>query len=166
MAPPHLLSRRSALAFSKTFTTTAVQALPVWWLTGNLILAFNVVLLLSFVLTALGVSRLVRELTGSRPASVVSGVGGAIRHNSPGCPSPTCCIMPWLPFAVLGIVRYVRSPSAGALAFGLCVVALRRKNGVPYYLYADPDDCKCPHSSATEMRSRVSRNTAPTTAAV
>jgi len=71
---PHPLS----LAYSEHLTAQAIVILPVYAISGNPILCYNVTFLLTFVLSALGMFLLVRELTGSGPAAFLAGVVGGL----------------------------------------------------------------------------------------
>ena len=65
---------RNTLAFSEANLVAGVLAMPPYWLTRNPYVAHNSVVLLSFMLSLVGVYLLVRHLTGSRPAAAVSAV--------------------------------------------------------------------------------------------
>ncbi len=67
---PHL----GTLAYSEANLGSGALAIPVYWLTGNAYAAHGFVVLLSFLLSALGMYYLVRYLTGDRVASVCTGV--------------------------------------------------------------------------------------------
>src|SRR5687767_9563980 len=62
------------LAYSEHFIAQAVQVLPVWALTGNPILCYNLLYLSTFVLSGLGAYLFVREITGNPRAAFVAGV--------------------------------------------------------------------------------------------
>jgi len=62
------------LAYSENNIGAGILAIPVYWATRNAYAAHNFVLLLSFVLSAVGLYALVRYLTASRGAALVSGV--------------------------------------------------------------------------------------------
>ncbi len=64
----------ATLAYSDHFIAQAAQALPLIWLTGNPLLAFNVLHLAAFVLTALAAHLLTYRFTGSHVAGAVAGV--------------------------------------------------------------------------------------------
>src|SRR5438067_1819686 len=66
-----------SLAFSENLLGQTLLALPFLLLTGNPALAANFNILLSFVLTGLFTYLLVRDLTGSRGAGLLSGVAFA-----------------------------------------------------------------------------------------
>src|SRR5437868_11412638 len=70
---PHPLS----LAYSEHFLPHAVQALPIYALTKNPILCYNLLFLSTFVFAGLGAFLLGRELTGSAAAGFVAGLAFA-----------------------------------------------------------------------------------------
>ena len=63
-----------ALAYSEHMAPQVVAGLPVWWLTGNVLLVYNVLYLTSIVLSGLGAFLLVRDLTGRPRAALVAGL--------------------------------------------------------------------------------------------
>jgi hypothetical protein len=63
-----------ALTCSEHLFAQGVQGLPIYAATGNLLLTHNLLFLSTFVLSALGVYLLVRDLTGSRGAAFVAGL--------------------------------------------------------------------------------------------
>src|SRR5437879_4834666 len=65
---------RGTLAYSETNLGAGALAVPVYWWTHNPYAAHNFVVLLSFVLSAIGTYYLVRYLTGSRRAAVISAI--------------------------------------------------------------------------------------------
>ncbi|HSP92189.1 MAG TPA: hypothetical protein VLN08_14840, partial [Vicinamibacterales bacterium] len=62
------------LAYSEHLTAQVLQILPVYGLTGNIVLSYNLLFLSTFVLSGLGTFLLVRELTGSARAGFVAGL--------------------------------------------------------------------------------------------
>ncbi len=70
----------ATLAYSDHFIAQAAQSLPIIWLTGNPLLAFNVLHLAAFVLTALATHLLTYRFTGSHVAGAVAGVTYAFSH--------------------------------------------------------------------------------------
>ena len=66
-----------SLAFSENLIGETLTGLPALWLFGNPALAGNIHILLSYVLTGLFTYLLVRDLTGSRAAGLLSGVAFA-----------------------------------------------------------------------------------------
>lgn len=74
---PFFYPYRHSLAFSENLLGETLLTLPLLLLTGNPALASNFYILLTFVLTGLFTYLLVRDLTGSRLAGVLSGVAFA-----------------------------------------------------------------------------------------
>jgi len=66
--------RKSVLAYSEIMLPTAIIAWPVAAISDNPVLAYNFVFLLNYFLTALFTFLLVRRLTGSPVAGIVSGL--------------------------------------------------------------------------------------------
>ncbi|MCD6328548.1 hypothetical protein J7M28_13480, partial [bacterium] len=66
--------RKGVLAYSEIMLPTAIIAWPVAAITGNPVLAYNFSFLLAYFLTALFTFLLVRRLTGSSLAGIVSGL--------------------------------------------------------------------------------------------
>jgi len=62
------------LAYSELLHAQGLQALPIWALTRNPILCYNLLFLSTFVLSGLGMYLLVRELTGDWRAGFVAGL--------------------------------------------------------------------------------------------
>lgn len=100
---PHPL----ALAYSEHLFAQALQILPVYWLTGNPILCYNLLFLSTFVLSGLGMFLFVRELTGSRAAAFVAGLAYAFAPYRVGSlPHLQVLSSAWMPFVFYGFRRY------------------------------------------------------------
>src|SRR6185436_4062876 len=65
------------LAFSEHLTPQMLQALPVLAVSGNIVLAYNVLFLATIVLSGLGMYLLVRELIGQPLAACLAGLAFA-----------------------------------------------------------------------------------------
>jgi hypothetical protein len=104
------------LAYSEHFIAQAVQVLPVWALTGNPILCYNVLYLSTFALSGLGAYLFVRELTGNPRAAFVAGVLFAFApYRFPQSSHLQVLSSQWMPFALYAFRRYFDSidgPSA------------------------------------------------------
>jgi hypothetical protein len=72
--PPIFYPHESALAFSEPLLGLVPFALPVLWITGDAVTAYNVTLLLLAFVTFAGAAALVRELTGRDDAAVIAGI--------------------------------------------------------------------------------------------
>jgi hypothetical protein len=61
-------------AFGEAMLGQALQAMPVLWLTGNIVLAYNLLTLFSFALSGWCMYLLVKDITGSRAGGLLAGV--------------------------------------------------------------------------------------------
>jgi hypothetical protein len=129
----------NTLAFSEHFVGQAVQALPVFWLTGNPLLAYNLVFLATFVLSGVAAYVFVRELTGSPLGGLVAGALFSMNDfRTFSLWHLHTLSAQWLPLACLGVWHFARSGSRRALAgAALSVIALNTSSGY-YMLYGAP----------------------------
>ena len=72
---------RLTIAYSEHLTPQMLQALPVFGLTGNIVLAYNLVFLSTMVLSGLAVYLLVRELTDSPLAAFLAAIDSLVRQG-------------------------------------------------------------------------------------
>ena len=100
--------QRNSLAFSENLIGSALFAAPVLWLTGNPVLAVNVVSLLSVVLCGLGAYVLGRRV-GLSPAAAV--LAGLIFAFSPPrflrFSQIHLTVVQWIPFALASLHAYL-----------------------------------------------------------
>ena len=100
--------QRNSLAFSENLIGSALFAAPVLWLTGNPVLAVNVVSLLSVVLCGLGAYVLGRRV-GLSPAAAV--LAGLIFAFSPPrflrFSQIHLTVVQWIPFALASVHAYL-----------------------------------------------------------
>ena len=122
------------LGQSELLVAQAVQGAPVYALTGNIVLTYNLLFLSSFVLAALGAFVLVRRLTGNQHAGFVAGLlyGFAIYRVNQG-PHLQVLSAQWFPFVLWALhawwdQRRVRD----ALIGGVALAAQTLSNG--YFL--------------------------------
>lgn len=107
------------LAYSEHMIAQAVQILPVYAISGNPILSYNLLFLSTWVLSGLGMYLLVRELTGSEMAAFVAGLMyGFAPYRLPQSGHLHVLSSQWMPFVLFGLRRYFvtrqRRPLAGA----------------------------------------------------
>ena len=108
-----------ALAYSEHLTGQAIEILPVFALTGNLVLCYDLLFLSTFVLSGLGVYLLVRELTGSRWAAFAAGLIYAfLPYRFGQFPHLQILSSQWMPLALYGFLRYFETRRRRALAGG------------------------------------------------
>jgi hypothetical protein len=100
----------NSLAFSETLFGQAIFVTPLIWLTNNPVLAYNVLLLASFVFSGWGMYLLVYHLTGSKGAGLVAGVIFAYFPHRYGQLSHLHLLATqWMPFTLLFLSRYFQS---------------------------------------------------------
>ena len=104
--------------FTEHLLLTYPLASPIIWATGNPILAYNVIFLLSPILNGVATYALVRELTQSRAASFIAGLAFAFAPYQAVQLSHIQETMSFgMPIALLGLHRYVQA--GGWRALGL-----------------------------------------------
>jgi hypothetical protein len=108
-----------SLAYSEHLLAQALQALPIYALTGHLVLSYNLLFVSTFVLSGLGTFLLVRELTGSPRAAFVAGLVYAFAPYRIGQYNHLQVLSSqWMPFVLFGLRRYFVTqrpwPLAGA----------------------------------------------------
>ena len=128
---PHLL----ALAYSEHFLPQALQALPVYFVTGNPILGYNVVFLSTFVLSGLGMFLFTRDLTGRWEGAMVAGFAYAFApYRIASLPHLHVLSSAWLPFVLLGFRRYLATGRMPPL-FGAVVAWVAQNLSSGYYIF-------------------------------
>ena len=101
-----------ALALSEHLFGQVLQILPVYWLTGNIILCYNLLFISTFALSAFGTYLLVRDLTGDKRAAFIAGlVYGFLPYRIASVPHLQVMSSQWMPFALYGINRFVTTGS-------------------------------------------------------
>ncbi|MSO55824.1 MAG: hypothetical protein EXQ55_02725 [Acidobacteria bacterium] len=95
------------LAYSEHLFAQAVQILPIYALTHNLIFCYNLLFLSTFVLSGLGMFLFVREVTGSPRAGFVAGLIYAFAPlRVPQFAHLQVISSQWMPFVLYGLRRY------------------------------------------------------------
>jgi hypothetical protein len=124
---------RRTLAYSEHLFLQALVALPILAATDNPVLAYNLILLLGFVTSGLGMYLLARELTGDVPASLFAGLVFAFSPFMFGHRHHLQIITAGgIPLALLFLHRFFRSRSwRDALLFALFFTVQILANG--YY---------------------------------
>ncbi len=128
-----------ALAWSEHLTPQMLQALPVLAVTGNGILAYNLLFLSTFVLSGLGVFLLVREWTGRPAAAFVAGLVFAFAPYRIGQFSHLQVLSAqWMPFALASLARYFARGGWRPLALAGGALVLNSLSCGYYLLYFAP----------------------------
>lgn len=122
------------LAYSEHLIAEAIQILPVYALTGNLILCYNLLFLSTFILSGLGVFLLVRELTGNGRAAFLAGLlYGFALFRAAHFGQVQVLSAQWMPFVLFGLRRYFVTRRRTALA-GAAAALIAQNLSCGYYL--------------------------------
>lgn len=112
------------LYFSEHLLGAALLVAPIVWLTGNPVLAYNLLFLSAFALSAIGTYALVLWLTGDRMAAVLSGLlFGSMTLRFGPSPQLQVLLNFGIPLAVLFLLRLLRTGSIRDLV-GLVLASL------------------------------------------
>lgn len=127
------------LAYSEHFTAQLIQVLPVYAVTGNIILCYNLLFLSTFVLSGLGAYLLVRDLTGSARAGFVAGLFYAFAPYRIGQFSHVQVLSSqWMPFALYLFRRYFETRRLRALAGAAAALIAQNWSCGYFLLYFSP----------------------------
>ena len=128
-----------ALALSEHLFGQVLQILPVYWLTGNIILCYNLLFISTFALSAFGTYLLVRDLTGDKRAAFIAGlVYGFLPYRIASVPHLQVMSSQWMPFALYGLNRFVTTGSKKALVGGTASLVMQNWSCGYYLLYFAP----------------------------
>jgi hypothetical protein len=128
-----------SLALSEHLFAQVLQVAPVYALTGNIILGYNLIFLSTFVLSAIGMYLLVRDLTGDWRAAAIAGLAfGFLPHRIAQVPHLQVLSAQWMPLTLWGFHRYIAHRSARALVGGTAALALQNLSCGYYLLYFAP----------------------------
>lgn len=128
-----------ALALSEHLFGQTLQILPVYWLTGNIILCYNLLFISTFALSAFGTFLLVRDLTGSTRAAFIAGlIYGFLPYRIASVPHLQVLSSQWMPFALYGLNRSLTTGSRAALAGGTAALVMQNWSCGYYLLYFAP----------------------------
>jgi hypothetical protein len=132
---PHPLT----LAYSEHFLPQALQALPIYLVTKNPILCYNLVFLSTFALSGLGMFLFARELTGSREGALVAGLAYAFApYRVASLPHLQVLSSAWLPFVLFGFRRYFSTGTPGPLVGAAIAWVVQNLSCGYYFLYFSP----------------------------
>jgi len=132
---PHPLS----LAYSEHLLPQALQILPVYAATGQVILSYNLLFLSTFVLSGLGMFLFVREITGRLDAAFVAGIAYAFApYRVPSMPHLQVLSSAWMPFALLGFRRHFTTGRIRPLVWGSLAWLAQNLSSGYYLLFFSP----------------------------
>jgi hypothetical protein len=127
------------LAYAEHLFPQALQILPIYALTRNPILCYNLLFLSTFVLSGLGMYLFVRELTGNPIAAFVAGLLFAFApYRLPQSPHLQVLSSQWMPFALYGFRRFFAARDAGGRGIrplaGAALALIAQNLSCGYYL--------------------------------
>ena len=142
---PLFYPAHDTLAWSEHLLGIAVFVAPVYWLTGNVVLAYNVAILGSVVLAGVGAYLLARELTGRADAAWLAGLAFAcLPYRAAHLTHLQVLAAGWMPLALLGLHRYFKSGSTRGLALFVAAYVLQAlSNGYFLFFLAVPVGIVC-----------------------
>jgi hypothetical protein len=128
---PFFYPTRDVLAFSEHLLGLSVIATPLVWATGDALVAYNLVLLLTFPLSAMAMYALVYGLTRSAPGAFVAGLAyGFAPYRISHLPHIQILAVFWAPLALLALHAYVESSRPRWLwVYGVAWLLLAMTNG-------------------------------------
>ena len=128
-----------SLTYSEHLLPQAVQGLPAYLATGNIVLAYNLVFLATFALSGLGMFLFVRELTGRARVAFVAGLFFAfVPYRLGQFPHIQTLSSQWMPFALFGLRRYFDTGRLTALAGGVAAFVVQGLSTGYYLFYFAP----------------------------
>jgi hypothetical protein len=128
-----------ALSFSEHLFGEVLQILPVYYLTENLILCYNLLFLSTFVLSGVGMYLLVNELTGNRYAGFVAGLLFAfVPYRVAQIAHIQSLSSQWMPMALYGFRRYIITSRPRALAGGAAALLMQNWSCGYYLIFFTP----------------------------
>jgi len=132
-----------ALAYSEHFALHSLLTLPVYAVTRNPVLCYNLAFLSTFVLGALGMYLLVHDLTdqgsGFNPAAFVAGLAFAFApYRIATLPHLQVLSSQWMPYVLLGLHRYFRHRSTDALVGAGAALWAQNLSSGYYMLFFGP----------------------------
>jgi len=137
--PPIYFPYPRTLAFSENLFGVAFPVAPVYWITGNPVLTYNVAFLFAFTLAGTGMYLLARDLTGSRAAAAVAGAYYAFcpfRMAHAQLAHIQMLAIGWLPIALWSMHRYFESFRRRwlALFMAACCLQVLSNTYVAYFM--------------------------------
>ena len=133
-SPPVFYPSQDILTYSEHLLGITPLSTPVYWLTGNPVVAYNVTFLLTFALSGWSAYLLCVALTGRRDAAWLAGLAFAFApYRMDQLAHLQVLVSFWMPVALLGLHRYYRDGRMRWLVlFGVSTLMQGLSNG--YYL--------------------------------
>ncbi len=127
------------LAYSEHLLAQAIQIAPLYLLTANPVLCYNLLFLSTFALSGLGMYLLVRELTGSTWAAFAAGLLFAFApYRLTQASHLQVLSSQWMPFVLYGLLRYFETRRITPLAGAALALAAQNLSSGYYLLFFAP----------------------------
>ncbi len=127
------------IAYSEHLTPQMLQALPILAATDNVVLAYNLVFLATFVLSGLGMFLLVRDLTGRPVAALVAGIAFAFApYRISQLSHVQVLSAQWMPFVLYGFRRFLETGRRRSLVGGSAALVAQNLSCGYYLLFFSP----------------------------
>lgn len=137
--PPVFHPAPLALAYSEHFFAQSLQIAPIYGLTRNIFLCYNLLFLSTFVLSALGMYLFVRELTRDALSAWVAGVCyGFALVRIPQFTHLQVLSSQWMPFVLYGLRRYFTTRRADPLGWAAAALVLQNLSCGYYLVFFAP----------------------------
>jgi len=128
-----------ALGYSEHLAAQALSVAPIYWLTGNAILCYNLVFLGTFILSGVGVFLLVRSFGISTSAAFIAGLAYAFTpYRISSLPHIQVLSSAWMPFVLFGFRRYFEGRRTRALVLAGAAWILQNLSCGYYLLFFAP----------------------------
>jgi hypothetical protein len=127
------------LAYSEHLVAEALQILPVYAATGNILLSYNLLFILTFALSGFTAYLLVRDLTGERWAAFLGGLAFAYAPYRLGQFSHLQVLMSyWMPLVLFGLRRYFVTRRLRPLAGGSAALVMQNLSCGYFLIFFPP----------------------------
>ena len=136
---PIFYPERVAIAYSEHFALHSLLTLPIYAITGNAILCYNLWFLATFFLSAFGMYLLVRDLTGRPGAAFVAGLAFGFAPYRIGTVAHLQVLSTqWMPFVLLGLRRYLQARNTDALLWAGAALWAQNLSSGYYMIFFGP----------------------------
>jgi len=127
------------IAYSEHLAPQMIQALPIIASTGNVVLAYNLVFLATFVLSGLGTFLLVRDMTGKPVAAFVAGIAFAFApYRISQLSHLQVLSSQWMPFVLYGFRRFLDTGRRRTLGWASAALVAQNLSCGYYLLFFAP----------------------------
>lgn len=130
---------RLTIAYSEHLTPQMLQILPVFAITHNIVLCYNLLFLSAIILSAVGMYLFVRELTGQPVAAFVAGAAFAFSpYRADQYAHIQVISTQWMPLAFYGFQRYFAAGRLRALVGASTAIVVQSLSCGYYFFFFAP----------------------------